>query len=94
MALLPGDAIADFVDSHPDWTWTDDTIRRTYEFTDFAEAMEFVNQVAEESEAADHHPDIDIRWNEVTLVLSTHSEGGLTRADLDLAAKCDDLVAN
>lgn len=94
MALLPGDSIAEFIESHPDWTWTDDTIRRTYEFDDFVGAMAFVNKVANESEAANHHPDIDIRWNRVTLVLSTHSEGGLTSADLDLASKCDSLVAS
>jgi 4a-hydroxytetrahydrobiopterin dehydratase len=58
---------------------------------DFAEAMEFVNEVAGLSEAANHHPDIDIRWNKVTLRLSTHSAGGITSKDLDLAYQIDGL---
>ncbi|HMD46219.1 MAG TPA: 4a-hydroxytetrahydrobiopterin dehydratase [Acidimicrobiales bacterium] len=58
---------------------------------DFAEALAFVNEVGELAEAADHHPDIDIRWNTVTLRLSTHSAGGLTGKDLDLAASIDQL---
>ena len=89
MALLPSDDIQAFIEEHPDWTWSDTVITRTYQFTDFAEAMEFVNAVAEAAEAAYHHPDIDIRWNKVTLTLSTHSEGGLTSQDLDLARVCD-----
>ncbi|HEX2420109.1 MAG TPA: 4a-hydroxytetrahydrobiopterin dehydratase, partial [Acidimicrobiia bacterium] len=58
-----------------------------FEFKDFAEAMQFVNRVAEMAESVDHHPDIDIRWNKVRLVLSTHSEGGITQKDLDLAGQ-------
>ena len=53
----------------------------------------FVNAVAERAEAANHHPDIDIRWNTVTLRLSTHSAGGLTQADLDMASEIDGLAA-
>ena len=60
---------------------------------DFAAALGYVNAVGELAEAADHHPDIDIRWNSVTLRLSTHSAGGLTRKDLDLAAAIDRLDA-
>ena len=54
--------------------------------------MEFVNEVAALAEEANHHPDIDIRWNKVTLVLTTHSEGGLTQNDFDLAKKIDALL--
>jgi 4a-hydroxytetrahydrobiopterin dehydratase len=53
--------------------------------------MGFVTRVALAAEKADHHPDIDIRWNKVTLTLSTHSEGGITTKDLDLADLCDTL---
>jgi 4a-hydroxytetrahydrobiopterin dehydratase len=53
--------------------------------------MGFVTRVALAAEKADHHPDIDIRWNKVTLTLSTHSEGGITTKDLDLADLCDGL---
>ena len=63
---------------------------RTFVFGDFVEAMSFVMTVALAAERAFHHPDIDIRWNKVTLTLSTHSEGGLTQKDADLAASLDD----
>jgi 4a-hydroxytetrahydrobiopterin dehydratase len=62
------------------------SITATYALADFAAALAFVNAVGAEAEARNHHPDIDIRWNTVTLVLSTHSAGGLTAADFDLAA--------
>jgi 4a-hydroxytetrahydrobiopterin dehydratase len=57
----------------------------------FADALAYVNAVGELAERADHHPDIDIRWNKVTLRLSTHSAGGITEADLSLARQVDDL---
>jgi 4a-hydroxytetrahydrobiopterin dehydratase len=72
----------------PEWTRVEaevPSITATYELADFAGALAFVNAVGAEAERRDHHPDIDIRWNKVTLVLSTHSEGGLTEADFDLA---------
>jgi 4a-hydroxytetrahydrobiopterin dehydratase len=56
---------------------------------DFADAISYVNQVAELAEEQGHHPDIDIRWNAVTLRLSTHSAGGITQADIDLARRID-----
>jgi 4a-hydroxytetrahydrobiopterin dehydratase len=59
--------------------------------TGFAGALAFVNEVGALAEAADHHPDIDIRWDTVTLRLSTHSAGGLTENDLALAAQVDAL---
>ena len=92
MSVLPDNEVEAFVEAHPDWSWADTAITRTFEFTDFNESMGFVTRVAMEAEKADHHPDIDIRWNEVTLTLSTHSEGGLTQKDLDLAEKTDGLV--
>ena len=58
---------------------------------DFADALEYVNRVGVLAEAADHHPDVDIRWNVVTLRLWTHSVGGLTEADLNLARRIDEL---
>lgn len=57
----------------------------------FSGAVTYVRQVAELAEAANHHPDIEIRWDTVTLRLSTHSAGGITQADLDLAARIDAL---
>jgi 4a-hydroxytetrahydrobiopterin dehydratase len=70
----------------------DPTIAATYEFTDFVAALDFVNQVGHEAELMNHHPDIDIRWNKVTLVLSTHSEGGLTQNDFELAHRINDVA--
>lgn len=58
---------------------------------DFAAAMAFVNRVAELAEEADHHPDISVSWNTVVLTLSTHSAGGITQLDLDLAGRIDGL---
>ncbi len=92
MPLLPDDQIRSFTDDNPDWAWSDSEITRTFEFEDFSEAMGFVVRVAMEAEKADHHPDIDIRWNEVTLTLSTHSEGGITDKDLDLATAANGLA--
>jgi 4a-hydroxytetrahydrobiopterin dehydratase len=92
MPLLPDDAIQTFVDSHPGWSLADKEITRTFEFSDFNESMGFVTRVALEAEKADHHPDIDIRWNKVTLTLSTHSEGGLTEKDVELADTADGLA--
>jgi 4a-hydroxytetrahydrobiopterin dehydratase len=79
-----------FLSEHPEWSLDGETITRTFVFDDFVDAMGFVTKVAIAAEAADHHPDIDIRWNEVTLALTTHSENALTSRDTDLAARADD----
>ena len=73
------------------WQKNGEVISRRFEFADFAEAMRFVNAVAELAEQAQHHPDIDIRWNKVTLALTTHDAGGLTDKDYSLALACDEL---
>lgn len=82
-----------FVADHPGWTLTGEEISRTFVFSDFPEAIAFVTRVAFAAEAADHHPDIDIRWNKVTLTLSTHSENALTEKDTDLASTFDTLAS-
>jgi len=74
-----------------EWILEGAQIRKTIESKDFVRAMGFVNSVALLAERQNHHPDIDIRWNKVTLVLSTHSAGGLTDADFALAARIDEL---
>ena len=74
------------------WERAGAEIRRTYRFRDFREALAFVNRVGGLAEAAGHHPDIDIRYNKVRLTLSTHSEGGITAKDLELAARADELA--
>lgn len=92
MALVSATEIEAFLEAHPEWSVAGTEITRTYEFADFNESMGFVTRVAIMAEKYDHHPDIDIRWNKVTLTLSTHSEGGLTARDLDLADRCDTLT--
>ena len=79
----------------PNWRRTEGdeaAIAATFELTDFVAALDFVNQVGHEAELVNHHPDIDIRWNKVTLVLSTHSEGGLTQHDIELAHRINDVA--
>ncbi len=89
MALLSDADIRTGLDRLPGWTRDGDTIRKTYTLGSFPEAMAFVNRIADLAEQADHHPDIDIRFDRVGCALSTHSEGGLTRKDLDLARQID-----
>jgi 4a-hydroxytetrahydrobiopterin dehydratase len=75
----------------PGWERRGNQIVKTFVREDFAHAMVFVNEVAAAAEAAGHHPDIDIRWNKVTLALSSHAEGGLTERDFQLAARIQEL---
>lgn len=75
----------------PDWKRQARLIRRTFEFEDFPAAVRFVDAIAKLAEKAWHHPDIDIRWNKVTLALTTHDAGGLTAKDFALAEKFDAL---
>lgn len=89
MAGLDDSARTAFLAKHGDWSLDGESISRTFVHKDFNEAMGFVNRVALAAEVADHHPDIDIRWNKVTLVLSTHDEGALTVKDTALAAQID-----
>lgn len=76
-----------------EWAHLGDTIQRTYQFANFVVSMKFVRAVAELAEKDQHHPDILIRYNKVTLTLSTHDAGGITKKDFDLAAKCDALLS-
>lgn len=78
--------------SLPGWERRADIIAKTFTFEKFAEGIRFVDRVAVEADKADHHPDIDIRYTTVTMTLSTHSAGGLTRKDLELAAVIDRLA--
>ena len=89
MARLDDQQRTTFLAEHPDWALDGETISRTFKFRDFNEAMGFVTRVAIASEVADHHPDIDIRWNKVTIALSTHSENALTSRDTSLASQID-----
>jgi 4a-hydroxytetrahydrobiopterin dehydratase len=83
--LLDSEEITRQLAELPDWTRDDDRIVAEYTLADFGAAMVFVNRVAEMAEENDHHPDIDIRWNKVRLVLTSHDAGGLTQRDIELA---------
>jgi 4a-hydroxytetrahydrobiopterin dehydratase len=74
------------------WKEADGALEREFEFDDFPQAVAFVNRIAELAQAADHHPDIDIRYRRVTLRWSTHSAGGITDRDRELAAQADGLA--
>ena len=84
---LTSDDVDVFLSDHPGWRCDGESISRTFVFGDFSEAMSFVTRVGLASEVADHHPDIDIRWNKVTLLLTTHEQAALTSKDLTLAAQ-------
>ncbi|BCK53426.1 4a-hydroxytetrahydrobiopterin dehydratase [Nocardia wallacei] len=90
--LLSEDEIRTALEELPDWTHTGNSIARTVEAPSFLAGIELVRRVAAEAESANHHPDIDIRWRRVTFTLSTHSEGGLTRLDVELARAIDRLA--
>ncbi len=75
------------------WTIGDTEMRRSYDASSFLAGIDIVRRVAEAAEERDHHPDIDIRWRTVTFTLSTHSAGGLTGKDTDLAQVIDGEIA-
>jgi 4a-hydroxytetrahydrobiopterin dehydratase len=78
-----------FLQRAPGWALEGGMLKKTFAFADFRAAMSFVSRVADAAEAADHHPDIDIRYSKVTLALTTHDAGGLTVRDTALAAQVD-----
>ena len=89
MPLLDAQEIRTRLDGLQGWNREGDMIRKTYTLDSFAEAIAFVNRIADLAERVNHHPDIDIRYDRVGCSLSTHSEGGLTEKDFDLARKLD-----
>lgn len=74
------------------WQRQDDTLVKTVILADFRSALDWINRVGELAEASNHHPDITLSWNRVTLALTTHSAGGLTSADFELARLIDGLA--
>jgi 4a-hydroxytetrahydrobiopterin dehydratase len=74
------------------WQRTGEAIEKSFKRGDFVGAVEFVSSLVGPAEAMNHHPDLSISWEAVTVTISTHSEGGLTAADFELAAKIDDLA--
>ena len=76
----------------PGWNRTGDAVERVHQFDDFVQAMKFVNQIADAAQAANHHPDILINYNKVTLTLVSHDSGGVTQRDIRMAAKINQIA--
>jgi 4a-hydroxytetrahydrobiopterin dehydratase len=91
--LLGPDEIRSALGTRPGWSGDPAVIMRTVSLPSFPEAIAVVGRVAEVAEELDHHPDIDIRWRDLTFRCATHSAGGVTARDLDLAARIDEIVA-
>ncbi|MCH2146119.1 MAG: 4a-hydroxytetrahydrobiopterin dehydratase [Phycisphaerales bacterium] len=89
IAKLTQEQIEEALEQLPEWTLNGESIQRTFGFDDFNESMAFVTRVAARAEEVQHHPDILVRYNKVTLTLSTHDAGGLSERDLNFAADCD-----
>ena len=77
----------------PNWSKRAQTIVRTFQFEEFLNGIDFVNRIARKAQKNNHHPDIDIRFNKVTLKLTTHDEGGITEKDFSLARQCDEVFS-
>ena len=75
--------------SLPGWSRKGDTLSKTFQFETFPDGIAFVSRVAEAAEAAQHHPDIDIRYTKITCLLTTHDAGGITQKDLNMANEID-----
>lgn len=89
--LLSDDQIDKALAETPEWNRVESAITRTFSFPEFLAGIDFVRDVAELAEDHNHHPDIDIRWRKVAMTLSTHSAGGLTSKDFQLAKEIDAL---
>ena len=92
MAVLTDSAIQTALSKLPGWKRNGLAIERTFEFTDFKLAMAFVNKIAEASETANHHPDIDIRYNKVKMSLVSHDSGGVTERDVQMATRISQIA--
>ncbi|HLZ20857.1 MAG TPA: 4a-hydroxytetrahydrobiopterin dehydratase [Ktedonobacterales bacterium] len=92
MAKLTDDELQVALGRLGGWALRDGELEKVFSFSTFPDGIAFVTRVADLAEEAEHHPDIDIRYSTVTLRLSTHSEGGITQKDTDLARKIDGLL--
>jgi 4a-hydroxytetrahydrobiopterin dehydratase len=92
MSTLDTDHIRTALADLPGWTHEGDAIRRELSFDGFREAIAFINRVADQADAANHHPELTNVYSRVTVVLTTHDAGGVTQKDLDLARAIDTVV--
>lgn len=93
MATLSDEEIRTALEGLPGWEGGQEQVAKQYRFDGFPDAVAFVVRLSYEAEAANHHPDLDIRYNQVTVALSTHSEGGVTAKDVDLARTIEGLAS-
>jgi 4a-hydroxytetrahydrobiopterin dehydratase len=92
MARLSDEEIEERRSGLDGWERDGDAIHRTFELGDFKGSVDFVNRLTAEAEDMNHHPDLEISWNKVTVSITTHSEGGLTENDFELAGRIDRLA--
>lgn len=92
MASLSDSEIEARLAEHPGWSRDGGAIAKSFKRGDFVGSVNFVNSLVAPAEEMGHHPDLSISWDEVTVSLSTHSEGGVTASDFELAAKIDALA--
>jgi 4a-hydroxytetrahydrobiopterin dehydratase len=92
MALLSDDEVGRRLADLPGWERDGSAIKRRFKFEDFQASVDFVNRLTPAAEEMNHHPDLAISWNTVDCTLSTHSEGGLTDNDFELASQIDSLA--
>lgn len=92
MAVLTDPEIQKALSSLPGWQKNGIAIQRVFQFPDFKAAMQFVNKVADAAEQANHHPDIDIRYNKVTMALVSHDSGGVTQRDIRMAERINQIA--
>jgi 4a-hydroxytetrahydrobiopterin dehydratase len=92
MAPLGDSEVEARLTEHPGWERSGNAIRKSFERGDFVGSVNFVRSLVEPAEEMNHHPDLEISWDTVTVSLSTHSDGGVTEADFELAAKIDALA--
>jgi 4a-hydroxytetrahydrobiopterin dehydratase len=93
MPTLTARQISVHLKAVPDWSKRGKTILRTYKLEGFLASIAFVNRVARKAQKCDHHPDIDIRFSRVTLVLTSHDAGRLTEKDFSMARQCDEVFS-
>jgi 4a-hydroxytetrahydrobiopterin dehydratase len=93
MPALTNKQISLHLKTVPDWTKRGRTVCRTYKFEGFLMSIAFVHRIAKRAQKMNHHPDIDIRFDQVKLTLTTHDEGGITEKDFALARQCDEVFS-
>ena len=92
MAVLSNEEVDAALPGLAGWERVDNALRRSVKFPSFLDGIDAVRRIADRAEAADHHPDIDIRWRTVTFALVTHSEGGITEKDVEMAREIDGIL--